>query len=63
MGFHTAVGIADQDAGDWRDASPLTPREAADHVRNPISIEQIVDDGDDHTDSYRLILSTSMVSD
>lgn len=65
MDFQTAVEIvtADQNANDWGDESPLSPREAVEYARHTILLEDVVDYGDDNTEAYRLILSTTALPD
>lgn len=61
MNLETAAGIvaADQNAGDWGDEPPMSPREAVEHVRNIMALDEVVDYGDANTKAYRLVLSTS----
>lgn len=63
MDFQTAVAIvtADQNEGDWGDEPALTPREAVEHVRNIMTLAEVIDYGDENTEAYRLVLSTTRI--
>lgn len=60
MNLETAAAIvaADQNAGDWGDEPPMSPREAVEHVRNIMTLDEVVDYGDENTEAYRLVLAT-----
>lgn len=57
----TAIVTADQNKNDWGDEPPLGQAEAVEHVRNTMTMKDVVDYGDENTEAYRLILSTSQV--
>lgn len=61
MDLETAAAIvaADQNSNDWGDEPPMSPREAVEHVRNIMTLDEVVDYGDENTEAYRLVLSTS----
>ncbi|GAA3847049.1 hypothetical protein KACC15558_28230 [Brevibacterium ammoniilyticum] len=61
MDFQTAVEIvtADQNENDWGEEGPMSQHEAVEHVRNTMSLDEVVDYGDENTEAYRLILSTT----
>lgn len=63
MDFQEAAAIvaADQNQGDWGDEPPMTPAEAVAHVRNIMTLDDVVDYGDENTEAYRLVLSTSQL--
>ena len=63
MDFQTAVEIvtADQNEGDWGDEGVMTPREAVEHVRNIMSLADVIVYGDENTEAYRLVLSTTQL--
>lgn len=63
MDFETAVAIvtADQNENDWGEEPAMTPREAVEHVRNIMTVEEVVDYGDENTEAYRLVLSTTQL--
>lgn len=63
MDFQEAAAIvtADQNQNDWGDEPPMTQAEAVEHVRNIMTLEDVVDYGDDNTEAYRLVLSTSQL--
>lgn len=63
MNFQTAVMIvtADQNESDWGDEPTMTPREAVEHVRDIMRPEDVVDYGDENTEAYRLVLSTTQL--
>ena len=63
MDFQEAAAIvtADQNQNDWGDESPMTQAEAVEHVRNIMTLEDVVDYGDENTEAYRLVLSTSQL--
>lgn len=61
MDFQTAVEIvtADQNEGDWGEEQAMTPREAVEHVRNIMTATDVIDYGDENTEAYRLVLTTT----
>lgn len=63
MDFQTAVKIvtADQNESDWGAEPMMTPREAVEHVRNIMRPQDVVDYGDENTEAYRLVLSTTQL--
>ncbi|MCB1273089.1 MAG: hypothetical protein KDB25_01645 [Leucobacter sp.] len=54
-----AIVAADQNAGDWGGEPPMSPREAVEHVRNIMTLDEVVDYGDENTEAYRLVLASS----
>lgn len=65
MDFRTAVEIvtADQNVGDWGQEGPMSQREAVEHVRGIMTVDEVIDYGDENTDAYRLILTTTALPD
>lgn len=63
MDFHEAAAIvtADQNRNDWGDEPPMTTVEAVEHVRNIMTLVDVVDYGDENSEAYRLVLSTSQL--
>ncbi len=63
MDFQTAVEIVttDQNEGGWGDEAAMTPREAVEHVRNIMTLADVIDYGDENTEAYRLVLSTTQL--
>lgn len=61
MDFQAAVEIvtADQNEGDWGNDAAMTPREAVEHVRNIMTLADVIDYGDENTAAYRMVLSTT----
>lgn len=61
MDFQAAVEIvtADQNEGDWGNDAAMTPREAVEHVRNIMTLADLIDYGDENTAAYRMVLSTT----
>lgn len=51
MDFQEAAAIvtADQNQNDWGDEPPMTQAEAIEHVRNIMTLEDVVDYGDENT--------------
>lgn len=63
MDFQAAVEIVatDQNEGDWADEAAMTPREAVEHVRNIMTLADVIDYGDENTEAYRMVLSTAQL--
>lgn len=61
MDFQEAATIvtADQNQNDWGDDPPMSSVEAVEHVRNIMTLDDVVDYGDENTEAYRMVLSTS----
>lgn len=59
MDFRTAVEIVTfgRNEGDWGEASQLSTPEAVEHVRNIMTLDEVVEYGDENTEAYRLVLA------